>query len=227
MGGLKMENELMELEEKTLTVDEQARVIIVKTQEQYNSADKFVQEIKNLQKEIKATFGPIISKAFQAHKEAKAQETRHLEPLLKAEAFIKDKMMVYLRQQEAIRQEQERKLQAEAERKRQEALAKAEAARAEGKEAKAEKYEDKAAQVVAPQLASTVDKGSAVVTKRWSAEVTDLMALVKAVAAGQVPLACIEANMPTLNAQARALKDSMNYPGVKAISEENLGIRRG
>lgn len=220
-----MENEIMELEQKAIAVDEQAKALVVKTQPQYDEANKFILTIKSLQKEIKDTFGPIITKAFQAHKEAKAQETRHLEPLLKAEAFIKDKMMVYLRQQEAIRAEQERKLQAEAEKKRQEALAKAEAARAEGKESKAEKYEEKAAQVVAPQLASTVDKGSAIVTKRWSAEVTDLMALVKGVAAGQVPLACVEANMVALNGQARALKNSMNYPGVKAVSEDNLGIR--
>jgi hypothetical protein len=220
-----METEIIELEQRALAVDEQAKAIIIKNQGQYDEANSFILNIKALQKKVKDTFGPIITKAFQAHKEAKAQETKHLEPLLKAEELIKGKMMGYLREQEAIRQEQERKLQAEAEKKRQEALAKAEVARANGQETKAEKYEEKASQIIAPQLATTVDRGNATVKKQWSAEVTDLMALVKAIAAGQAPITLIVANMPILNAQARALKDQMNYPGVKAVSEDIVAIR--
>lgn len=220
-----MENAVIELEQKALTVDKQAQEIIIKTQDHYDTANAFIVGIKKLQKEVKDTFGPIIQKAFSAHKEAKAQETRHLDPLLKAEELVKGKMLGYLREQERIRQEQERKLQAEAEKKRQEALAKAEAAREAGKEAKAEKYEEKAAQIVAPQLAPTVDKGNAMVKKLWHAEVYDLMALVGAVAAGNLSSNAIEANMTFLNAQARALKETMNYPGVKAVAEDNIGIR--
>jgi hypothetical protein len=105
-------------------------------------------------------------------------------------------------------------------------LAKAEVAREEGKEAKAEKYEEKAAQVVAPTLAPTIDKGSVAVKKLYHAEVYDLMALVKAIVEGKAPLGLVEANMPALNAQARSLKETMNYPGVKAVAEDNLSTRR-
>ncbi len=220
-----MENEILELESKALALDEQAKAIIIKNQGQYDNANSFIVNIKNLQKQVKDTFGPIIKKAFEAHKEAKGQETKHLDPLLKIEELIKGKMMGYLREQEAIRAEAERKLQAEAEKKRQEALAKAELARAEGKEAKAEKYEDKASQIISPTLAPTVDNGSASMKKLYHAEVFDLMALVKAIAAGQAPIVLIEANLTVLNAQARSLKENMNYPGVKAVSEDNLSIR--
>ena len=87
-----MENkEIIELETKALAVDEQAKAIIIKSQEQYNAAGDFIKSIKGIQKQVKDTFKEIIAKTFAAHKEAKAQETRHLEPLLKAEEFIKRK----------------------------------------------------------------------------------------------------------------------------------------
>jgi len=221
-----MQNEIMELEQKSIAIDEQARAIIVKTQEQYDIANNFIVTVKDLQKEIKDTFAPMKKKASDAHKEIVSQETKHLEPLLKAEVFIKSKMMTYLHNQEAIRQEQERKLQVEAEKRRQEALAKAEVAREAGKETKAEKYEDKAAQIVAPILAPTVDKGNAIIKKLWRAEVYDLTALVKAVAEGKVPITVLEANSVILNNMAKTFKDTMSFPGVKFIGEDNLGIRR-
>jgi hypothetical protein len=60
----------------------------------------------------------------------------------------------------------------------------------------------------------------------YSAEVTDLMALVKAVAAGQAPLEAVEANMPYLNGKARLEKGGMKVPGVRAVVESKEG-RRG
>jgi dsDNA-specific endonuclease/ATPase MutS2 len=221
-----METEVMELEQKALAIDTQAREVSIKNQEGYDRANDFLKAIKGMQAKVKETFRPIIEKAYSAHKEAVAQEKKHMEPLLMAYDLVNGKMLGFYREQERIRQEAERKLQAEAEKKRQEALAKAEEARAVGKEAKAERFEEKAASVVAPTLAPMFDKGSAVIKKLYHAEVYDLMALVKAIAAGQAPIVLVEANMPVLNAQARALKDMMAYPGVKAVAEDNLSTRR-
>jgi len=221
-----MKNEIIEIKQQALAVDKQAQGLLVKNQGQYDDANIFLKSIKAIQQKIKETFEPIISKAFQAHKEAKAQETKLLEPLVRVEAIVKNKMLDFIREQEKIRQEVERKLQAEAERKRQEALAKAEKAREEGKEARAEKYEDKASQIVAPVLAPTVDKGGVSTRRLYSAQVYDLRALVEAVAANKAPLGLIEANMPALNAQARSLKESMKYPGVKLIVEDSLTSAR-
>ncbi|MDD5387571.1 MAG: hypothetical protein PHQ22_10300 [Sulfuricurvum sp.] len=217
-----MENEIAVLEKTAVEVDTQAQGLAVKNQEQYNCADSFLKTVKDLQKKVKDTFSPIIQKAFAAHKEAKAQELKHLEPLLKAEAIIKEKMLSFLQEQERIRVTQERKLQAEAEKKRQEALQKADQARQSGNEAKADKYDEKAQNIIAPVLAPTVDKGNIVVKKLWRAEVTDLFALVQAIANGTVPITAVEANMTTLNNMARTFKDTMSYPGVKFVSEESL-----
>ena len=50
---------------------------------------------------------------------------------------------------------------------------------------------------------------------QYSAEVTDLYKLVKAVADGSAALTCLEANMPTLNRLAAAMKDGFQLPGCK------------
>lgn len=55
--------------------------------------------------------------------------------------------------------------------------------------------------------------------ENWAAEVTDLHALVKAVAKDKKLLPLLEANMPALNAQARSLKTAMQIPGVRPINK--------
>lgn len=227
IGGKKiMANEILDLENQAVEISGQADKIIIKNQAGYDEANTFLRNIKALQAEVKNSFRPIIEQAFATHRAAVKQEKEHLEPLVKAYDLVNGKMLAYYQEQERIRREQERKLQEEAEKKRQEAIAKAETLRAEGKEARAEKYEEKAASIISPQLAPTIDKGGAVIKKLYRAEVYDLMALVKGIVDGKAPLLSIEPNMVLLNSQARALKDAMSYPGVKVICEDNLSIRK-
>ena len=71
--------------------------------------------------------------------------------------------------------------------------------------------------VVAPRV---VPKGFGGATqRRWKARVVDLPALIKAVAAGTVPAAVLQANDVVLGAQARALKAECKYPGVEVYEE--------
>jgi len=88
-----------------------------------------------------------------------------------------------------------------------------------------------AALVAEPVIQRTVVEAPAkaagtVLRDYYSAEVTDLKALVKAVAAGEVPLDAIMANMPYLNGKARLEKGSMKVPGVVAVVDTKQG-RRG
>lgn len=60
----------------------------------------------------------------------------------------------------------------------------------------------------------------------YSAQVDDLAALIKAVAAGQAPLECIAADIKFLGAQARAFKkQGQLYPGVMAVAERGISAR--
>lgn len=61
--------------------------------------------------------------------------------------------------------------------------------------------------------------------ERWSSEVTDLIALVKAVADGTAPLEALEANSKFLDNQARALKANMKYAGVRAVMANSISAR--
>jgi hypothetical protein len=56
----------------------------------------------------------------------------------------------------------------------------------------------------------------------YGAEVFDLLALVKAVAAGTVPLDALTPNMVHLNGTARSLKTLMAYPGVRVTKREGI-----
>ncbi len=61
----------------------------------------------------------------------------------------------------------------------------------------------------------------------WKAEVTDLMALVRAVATGTQPITLLSANTVALNQMARALKGAMSVPGVRAVNERIAAQKLG
>src|SRR3990167_294165 len=221
-----MDTEIVDLEGKALTTVTQAQELTVENQASYNYANNFLRAVKELQKTISDTFRPIIAAANLTWKGALAEERKHLGPLQNAEVLVKSKMLEWMQEQERARREVQAKLQARAEKERQEALAKAEEARAGGKETRAEKYEERAAAIIAPQLAPSFDRGSVSVKQLYRAEVVSLIDLVKAVIDGKAPIMCIEANSTFLNSQARAMKETLNYPGVKVIAEDSLSSRR-
>lgn len=81
--------------------------------------------------------------------------------------------------------------------------------------------------VQAPVIPVRVDQAEQSTSARasWSAEVNDLLELVKAVAAGTVPLEAIEPNATYLNGRARVEKDKLAIPGVVAVKKESLARR--
>jgi hypothetical protein len=227
-----MSQELQVIEKETNDVVNNANSFRVATQEEYDAGNVFLRTVKDLQKKVKETFSPIVKKAHEAHKEAKAQEKKHLDPLIEAEKIVKQKSLVWLEEQENIRLEKEKKerekAEAEEKKRKEELERQAKNWEEKGNVEKAEERREQAEEVYIPPapVESTATKAAGQSIKvTWSAEVVDLMALVKGVVAGTVPLACIEANMPVLNKQAVALKEQFNYPGVKAVSKKGLAIR--
>jgi len=107
--------------------------------------------------------------------EAKSRHARWLQPLLAAEAAVKEKMAGY-----------------------------ADIAKANG---------------VAVERAAGTSTHPV-----WSAEVTDLRALVEAVASEVVPLRYLTPNKQELGKTARSEKDGLNIPGVKATSRTSIHV---
>lgn len=179
---------------------------------------------------------------------------RPLEKLAQAETIIKDALGEYDDKQEELRKAEEERLR-QAQKFMQDVTdAYAENARIDAERAQAaaaaatpEQAEQAQAAVAAaaerlehaqveqtvvataptPIVATTTPKVSGISRKTtWKGEITDKMALIKAVAEGKAPATLVDINESVLNQMARAMKDTMNYPGVKAVEEKSIASSR-
>lgn len=153
-------------------------------------------------------------------------------PILEAEKLdlgaikvAKDRLGVivqaYNKEQGRIHQEAARKAQEEARREAEERrLAEAIAAEQAGEKEEAEQILNEKPMMMAPAIVqkANVKLSGEVEKQTFSAVVTDLAALVRAVADGKVPLQAIKADEPWINTQARSFRLGLNYPGV-AVKE--------
>ena len=153
---------------------------------------------------------------------------RKPEALFKAgEKARKDAMIRYDDEQARIAREAQRKLDEQAARERAKLEEQARKAAASGKAAKAEDLNERAAMVVAPIVQTERPVVSGISSREnWSAVVDDFETLVRAVATGLAPRACLKPDDAFLNRQARALKSELNYPGVRAVSARGIAASR-
>lgn len=191
----------------------------------YNEALEYLKRNQAIKKMAVALLDPFRADAFKLYQATLDRIKAVIEPLDLKRALIEPRAAGYARERERQRQEEEAKMR-EAERQRIEAERKrqAEAAEIAGDINRAE--EIKAAPVIVPPTvlpAAPRVKGVAT-TERWTAEVTDLMKLVKAVAAGKAPIACLKPDTQVLDSYARTQKGQMAIPGVIAKSVDGLRI---
>lgn len=203
-----------------------AQTFKIATTEQYEDAGARLMAIKALSKKIDETFDKHIATAFKAHRDLVAEKKTHQTPLQTAEALIKRALLSYQQAEEQKRREAEARAQEVARKEREKLEEQARKAAEKGKVERAEALQVAAASVVAPTIASTTPKIAGISTRTsFRAEVVDKLELVKAVAAGTVPLNALDANLPFLNNQARAMKETLAYPGVKVVQETGLASR--
>jgi colicin import membrane protein len=228
---------------------------VIDSHTMFELASDDLMQVKSLQKEVEAKRTSITGPLNQAVKAVNDLFRSPKDYLDKAEATLKRAMVTWTTEQErlaaiaraeaeaAARAERERlakieREQAEAARKAQE---EAQSAAAAGDQAAADKAmaEAQAAQEQAAMAAMTANvvtitpqveapaKVSGISGRvTYSAEVTNLMELVKAVAAGTAPLEALQADAKFLGAQARAFKKAGQlYPGVMAVAERSIAAR--
>ncbi len=211
-------SETKELETKALTVPEKARQIKVVDNNSYVAAGQVLVEIKVLRKEINATFDPIIKKAHEAHKEAKAQKTRVESPLVEAENIIKPALAAYDAEQERIRRAEEARLQ-EIARKQEEDRRLAEAAEIEktGDKKLAEEVLSAPVEVAPVIVAKAVPKLEGVhFTERWTFRVVN---------PAIIPREFLAVDTVKIGQYARAMKSAGRIPGVEIYSEKSVSGR--
>lgn len=195
--------------------------IVVKDAMTYQMAGETWKSLTALEKKIKAYWEDDVTTALKLHRSLVAKRDAMLIPVGEQKNSLRIGMKTFEDEQERIRRAEQARLEEEARKAAEEAaLAQAVALEMNGHKAAAEAVI--AAPVVAPAVyvQKTTPTGFGNATRRtWGAEVTDLMALVQAVAAGNVPIQAIEANLVFLNQQARALKSALQYNGVRAVEK--------
>lgn len=207
----------------TATLEEEMRdsinslsLVVVTDPETAKAADERRKHIVNLEKRVAEYWGPIKTSAHKTWKGLCAKEAEMLEPLAvkKAKQIVLAK--TWAEEQEKIRREAEEKAQAEAKRlAEEEALKTAEELEKGGMKVEAEEV---IGNIEVPQVTvqTSVPSGLGQMLKNnYSAQVTDIMALAKAVIEGKVPVMAIQGNDVFLNGQARMLKETMKWPGVR------------
>jgi hypothetical protein len=163
--------------------------------------------------------GPI-KLAYRSYKALLEKFNDGDKPAEEAERVVKASIRNWDQEQERLRQAAQRKAQEEAGRLAKEEQLKA-AIAAEQSGASKEEVDDifsAPVAVVAAPVAPTYQRAAGISKMRdnWSAEVTDITKLVKAVAAGKVSYEYILPNQVALNARAKADKSTMQIPGVVA-----------
>lgn len=222
------ENTVKKLEEKALAWPERAAAIIIRDQDTYDQAAELVVQIVGLRKQVVDHHKPIKEAAHLAHKAAVDAEKKLLEPLQHAESTIKRAIGEWDAEQQRRRREEQERLEA-VQRKADEEARLALAAEAEANGATEETVSEiLETPVVAPVAVATptYQRANGVATQqRWRAEVTDIKALCRAIADGKASLNLVQANMPALNSMARAMRQTFNIPGCKAVAETAVAVR--
>lgn len=210
------------IEAEVMPVARQGAEMVVRNAGDYESAIAYIKENKQAQARAKEVLDPICDAANKAHRAATALRNRILDPLLTGERNAKQAATAWAKDQERIRQAEQRRLQAEAEetaRKERERLEK-QAAKLKTPELREERLEQ-AAQVVAPvvTVAPTIQKvQGAGLRKTWKARVVDV---------DKVPRSFMTVNQSALDGYARATKGAVPVAGVKFYEESTMSIWRG
>lgn len=216
---MNQEIQQVDLEKEILPVPEQAKQITITDNESYERAAGILKSIKTLRNRIAEAFDPIIKKANEAVKEARASKERYEKPLSDAEAHIKPLMAKYLTEKEKQRKIEEAhkraEAQAQAEEKRIQQAIKLEQS---GNIAAAERALD--APVVSPPVVekSTAPKVAGVSMRdNWKARIVDEQL---------IPREFLMPNMVQINQYAKAMKKDGVIPGVEIYNEPIISSGR-
>jgi hypothetical protein len=204
-----------------------ADAIVIADQASYERAASHLTAVKALQVKVGEMFDDLVSAAHKAHKLLTERRAQHTNPLLAAERALKSKMSAYVTEQERIARQRAAEAAAKA-REEEEARRLAEAAELEkaGESEAALAVLDEPVNLPPPApLGMATPRADGISTREtWHAEVTDLMALVKAIAAGQAPLSLVEASK-NVGGWARSTHGTVQIPGVRVWSTKEIAAR--
>jgi len=205
--------EPVEVEEKALSIIDQAKAVKVVDSQTYISAGVFWKSIGEMIAEVKDTFDPICEAAHKAHKAATTKRAKYLDPLETAYKSVKKLMSDYDTEQERLRKAEEMRL-AEIARKQEEErlLAEAEAAEKSGNKEEAQAIIDAPVYVPPVVVPKSVPKmaGGPVYRSIWKFRIKN---------AALIPREYMIPNETMIGGVVRNSKGVINIPGIEAYEE--------
>lgn len=211
--------EIIEVNTLALSVPDQAKQIVIASNEDYVRAGELLLRIKEIRKKIENTFKPIKQKMDAAKKEVLDQERAADAPLVEAEGIIKPRIAAWNAEQERIRKAEEDRLREEARKQEEERrLEDAILAEQSGNKEEAAAIMDTPVQAPVVVVPKSVPKVAGVaMTKQWKFRITD---------ANKIPRQYLTVDEQKIGAIVRALKDQANIPGVEVFSVDSVSAGR-
>src|SRR6185295_3580385 len=223
--------EVADIEARSGPFLKNAMALQVTTREEDEVAKREFLAGKEIEKLIKSSFEKPKEIAFRHHKETVAAEKEYLDPVQKALGIIESKCLSFKAEEDRKAREEAERLAAEARKLEEDRkLHEAAAAEAAGDKEAAEAILNEPVAPVSMTVESDVAKVAGVGTRStWSAEVHDLKALVKWVAARMdaepAVLAYLQPGQVALNKIAQAQKKLMRIDGVVAKEKTSMSGR--
>lgn len=213
--------------ETALTIIDSAKSLIIKDVTGYRYAQITMREVKDRISELTDTRMAQTRPLDESKAKIIAFFAVPLQRLNDAKNYLNTIMVKFTEEQEAKRREEERRLQEEArKRAEEETLRQALEAEAAGEKEEAEQIIAEPVYVPPIRIVSEIPKSKeSHIRETWSAEIIDVMALVKGIAEGKVDIQAIEPNNlikthSFLNTMASRYKLTLNIPGVKPVSKK-------
>lgn len=195
--------------------------------ELYRATERLAQAVQAAQAAIRAQRDPDIAAAHAQHRALTAARAAALAPYVEHEQALKRLLVQYAAHEEAVRQERQRLADEEARRFEEAArLAAAETAEEAGDAARADAILNHPLAPPAVAVPRAVESRASNMREVWDAEVTDLVALCRAIGAGTVPPTAVVPNGIVLRNAARALRAQLAWPGVRAVRSTSVAVRR-
>lgn len=206
-----------------------ANDVVVRDATTHGMAQTMLKDLALAERGVREKLDPIIKNANTAHKQLTSLRAELLTPISKAKGVINGVLYTY-EEAERKRAEAEAAELARQEKAQQEEEILAAAAAAEEAGDKAEAEEILNTPVEKPLV--TVDTETAKVKgvhsrETWSATVVDLKKLVKYVAENPAYIGLLQTNQAAVNSMARAQKENLNLPGVRAQKKVSRSVRAG
>jgi hypothetical protein len=228
--------EIAELQEQAGELTTRVRSLEIRSAEDAEKAAGLLTMIVAMRRQIKEEFDPMIKSAREALQRVRDSYEKHDSALEAAERTLRTKLAEF-REQEARRLEEEARRRAEEERARIEERTEAildsldpEVANPQLIEAICDQA-DREIQQVATMVAAPPKPAinGASFRETWKAEVVDLIAVARAVAAGKAPKALLQVNMTEANRLAAAHREELGkfIPGLVARKQIVTVTRRG